>query len=82
MAPGLHKQKGMVCMSKKKFRRALKRIALRKEISYSDAIKNHFNVDSLDKVNKSVVYSLHKGCFKKDFLQKKPPKKDSLCTED
>lgn len=48
-------------MSKKKMRRSLKRIAERKGIPYSEAIKRHLGVGSLKSVDKNLIYSLYKN---------------------
>lgn len=46
--------------SNKKLRRHLKRLAAREGIGYRDAICKFYG-KSIDKINKSLLYSLHKN---------------------
>ena len=55
--------------SKKKLRRYLRRIADRKDISYRDSICNFYG-KKLDKINKSLLYSLHKNTVSRGNLPK------------
>lgn len=50
----------------KKLRRNIRRIALRKNITYKQAILNFYKVDSLYDLDKNLLYSLYKDLKKED----------------